>query len=214
MVMRIAAAAAISLFATCLTGCASVSTNLQAYADREAPAHSIQSIAALVVAPAPFVLAVQSSLADEGKKQGVVVVDALTILPPTRLYTDPEIKKALAAESIDAVLLFNVGNSVIQSEYAGTFFNGHAQSNSTVVGNSVQTSGTVTATATPITRQFRETDFTARLLDPTNGRVLWVGTGQISAKGRLALADSVSAGSSVQAIFADLKGKKLIGVRQ
>lgn len=48
--------------------------------------------------------------------------DALTILPPTRHYTNAEVRKALAERGVDGVLLITVADSGVVSQYAGTIF--------------------------------------------------------------------------------------------
>jgi hypothetical protein len=64
---------------------------MQGYADLERPPHPIQHIAAFA---GPALL---PALASEAKKQGVFLEDALSFLPPTRQYTEPEIRQAMAA---------------------------------------------------------------------------------------------------------------------
>jgi hypothetical protein len=60
-------------------------------------------------------------------------------------------------------------------------------------------SGTMVATATPVYSYRRQTSFTARLLEPTTGRNLWVENGQVRAGGLLFVGDGASAASSVGA---------------
>jgi hypothetical protein len=57
---------------------------------RERPAHPIQHIAAFA---GPALL---PALASEAKKQGVLLEDALSFLPPTRQYNEAEIRQAMA----------------------------------------------------------------------------------------------------------------------
>jgi hypothetical protein len=45
----------------------------------------------------------------------VLAEDALTILPPTRRYTDPEVRKALAERGVDGVLLITVADTGVVS---------------------------------------------------------------------------------------------------
>jgi hypothetical protein len=53
--------------------------------------------------------------------------------------------------------------------------------------------------------------FKARLVDPATSRNLWVGSGEVSAGGRLFVGNGSSASSSASAIFDDLRAKKIIG---
>jgi hypothetical protein len=61
------------------------------------------------------------------KKQGVLLEDALSFLPPTRQYTEPEIRQAMAAHGIDGVLVITLtGDTGAQQQYAGTVTTGNA----------------------------------------------------------------------------------------
>lgn len=206
-----------SLLSSCIT------TSMQGYADRSLPTQPIKHIATYVNAPTALASSFQSSVAGESAKLGIVAEDAYALLPPTRTYNDAEIRRVLAESSVDAVLIINVGDSGVVKEYAGTFFQGE-YSGSTVASGTVtrtgnfanvslngNSSGTMTGTSTPIHRYHRQTAFKARLVDPSSGRNLWVGSGDVSAGGLLFVGNGSSASSSVSAIFDDLKTKKIIG---
>ncbi len=204
-------------------------TTMQGYADRDLPANTVRHIAAYVAAPTPVASSMQASITNEAHNRGIWAEDALTILPPTRTYSDAEVHKVLAERGVDGVLLITVADSGVISQYAGTIFqstyNGTLQANGTVtqMGNTstVSLNGTTTGTsvgsATPTYRYSRHTQFSARLVDPKSGRNLWVGNGEVDTEGgrglisRLMVSDSVSSSSSVRAIFDDLQKKGLIG---
>jgi hypothetical protein len=204
-----------------LSGC--ITTAMQGYADRDLPARPIQRMAAYVVAPTALASSFQSSIAEEAAKRGVGAEDAYALLPPTRTYTDAEIRKVLAQSGVDAVLIINVGDTGVVKEYAGTFFQGQysgsSEASGTVIGSgnfsnvalTGNSSGTMTGMSTPMHRYSRQTMFKARLVDPTTARNLWVGSGEVSAGGRLFVGNGSSAASSVSAIFDDLRAKKIIG---
>src|ERR1039458_2193259 len=159
-----------------LSGC--VKTSMQGYADRDLPSRTIQHLAVYVAAPGPLASSMQSSVAEEARKRGVMAEDALTILPPTRTYTDAEIRKALAERGVDGVLLITVADSGVQTQYAVTIFqssyNGMSSVDGTItrMGNTSTlsangvSSGTMFGTATPTYRYSRRTEFSARLLEP------------------------------------------------
>lgn len=206
--------------AVLLSGC--ITTAMQGYADRDLPARPIQRVAAYVVAPTALASSFQSSIAEEAAKRGISAEDAFALLPPTRTYTDAEIRKVLAENGVDAVLIINVGDTGVVKEYAGTFFQGQYSGSTEVDGTVTRTgnfsnvslagntSGTMTGMSTPMHRYSRQTVFKARLVDPTTARNLWVGSGEVSAGGRLFVGNGSSASNSVSAIFDDLRTKKII----
>ena len=101
-----------------VAGC--VTTSMQGYADRVLPSQRLTHVAAVVSAPLPLAQSLQASLATEGAKNGVAVEDALTIFPPTRQYTNAEVKRELKDRGIDGVLVVNVADTGVMSHYAGT----------------------------------------------------------------------------------------------
>lgn len=211
----------------CFGGC--VNSSIQGYADRSLPSNSLRHLAVYVAAPGPLASSMQASVSEEAQKRGLYAEDALAILPPTRTYTDVEVRKALQERGVDGVLLISVADSGVVSQYAGTIFqsnsSGTVSADGTVtrMGNMSNVSmngtysGTSMGTATPTYRYSRQTSFSARLLDPKSARNLWVGNGEVSAGGgkgiigRLIVADGVSASRSISTIFDDLQKKGLIG---
>jgi len=217
--MRWCLAAALGMAFT-VGGC--VTTSMQGYADREPPSQPIAHVAALVTAPLPLAQSMQANLADEGAKLHVAVDDALTIFPPTRQYTDAEVKHELKERGIDGVLVVNVGDSGVMQQYLGTILSG-SYSGSTIGtatpntygGMSTATyqgtsTGNFGASATPIYRSSRQTTFSAKLLDALTGRILWVGNGQIDASGKLFVGIDTSASKAVGAILTDWQTKGIV----
>ncbi len=200
-----------------VAGC--VTTSMQGYADKDLPSQPIAHVAALIVAPLPLAQSMQASLAAEGAKAHVVIDDALMIFPPTRQYTDAEIKRELKDRGVDGVLIVNVGDTGVMQQYVGTVLSGSyngttsglATANtyggmSTISYQGVST-GSYTGAATPIYRQSRQTTFSAKLVEPVTGRTLWVGNGQIDASGKLFVGVDTSASKAAEAIFADWRTK-------
>jgi hypothetical protein len=204
-----------------LAGC--ITTSMQGYADRELPKKSIGHIVAYVAAPPPLAASIQSSIVSEAKSHGVFAEDALTILPPTRTYTNSEIQKALQASGVDGVLIVKVGDTGVIRQYAGTYFQSQSSGNTSLNGtmtnfggtSNIALSGTSTQTttgiSTPIYHYSRQTAFTSQLFEASSGRTLWVGNGQVSAGGLLFVGDGASASNSISAIFNDLQNKGLVG---
>jgi hypothetical protein len=209
------------LAAASLSGC--ITTSMQGYADRQLPARPVSRIVAYVAGPNTLVSSIQRSVAEEARKRGIAADDALNLFPPTRTYSNAEVQQGLTANGIDGVLVINVGDTGVQQQYAGTILSGQYQGssnasgtantfgNASTVSMSGTSSGTMTATATPIYRYGRQTSFNARLLEASTGRNLWVGNGQVNAGGLLFVGDGASSSSSVAAIFNDLQAKGIIG---
>jgi hypothetical protein len=217
--MRLYLVAALGL-ALALGGC--VTTSMQGYADKDLPSQPIAHVAALVTAPLPLAQSMQASLTDEGAKLHVTVDDALTIFPPTRQYTDAEVKRELKERGIDGVLVVNVGDSGVMQQYLGTLLSGSYSGSTTGMATvnayggmstaSYQgmSTGNFSATATPIYRSSRQTTFSAKLLDALTGRILWVGNGQIDASGKLFVGVDTSASKAVGAILTDWQSKGIV----
>ena len=70
--------------------------------------------------------------------------DALIILPPTRTYSDAEVRKALAERGVDGVLLITVADSGVISQYAGTIFQSTYSGTLTANGTATQMGNTST----------------------------------------------------------------------
>jgi hypothetical protein len=206
--------AALGAVVGALSLCACVTTSMQGYADRELPAQPVIHVAALVSAPLPLSESLQASIAEQAAKMGIVVDDARTIFPPTRQYTDAEIKRDLAAQGVGAVLVVTVGDSGVVREYAGTVFSGSYSGTATANFGGVTYGGTSTGFASPAYRFRRQTDFSARLIEVSSGRSLWVGTGQVSAGGALFVGNDTSATNAAASIFADMQAKGVIGAAQ
>jgi hypothetical protein len=212
---------ALALSALALSGC--ITASMQGYADRQLPERPVQRIAVLVSAPGTLGPSLQGNVSSEAKKRGIFAEDVLLLLPPTRTYSNTEVKGALSKDGIDAVLILNVGDSGVRKEYAGTLFTGSYSGswdgtgtatrfgNTTDISMSGTSHGTMSATATPIHRYSRQTAFQAKLIDVASGRTLWVGGGQVQAGGLLFVGDSASASKAASAIFEDMQSKGVIG---
>jgi len=196
---------------------------MQGYADREPPKARISRIAAYVAAPPQLAASIQSSLSTQARSRGITAEDALSILPPTRNYTNAEIQKILQSSGIDSVLIIKVGDTGIMRQYAGTYFEAQSTGDVSLIGTATRFGNTsdislngtstltTTGTSTPIYRYSRRTAFSAHLLEASSGRTLWVGNGQVNAGGLLFVGDGASASNSISAIFDDLSKKGLIG---
>jgi hypothetical protein len=187
---------------------------MQGYADLQPPPRPIQHIA--VIAPPALI----SALVNEASKRRLLLEDFNVVLPPTRQYTEAQVRKAMTDHGFDGVLAVDVmGDSGVQQRYAGTIVNssysGTFSGNAMIVGNMIYgtgtSSGTVTSTATPIYSYNRAITWQAGLSDPQTSRKFWVESGQTRAGGALFMSDATSASDAASAIFNDLEAKGLIG---
>ncbi len=214
---------AVVIVACCALNGGCVTSSMQGYADRELPRQTVQRVAVYIAAPGPLASQLHSSVQQEAATRGLSAQDMLAILPPTRTYSDAEMRQALVGSRVDAILVINVGDTGVVREYAGTFlsasysgssnYSGSAArtANSTDISLSGNSSGKIVGSATPMYRYNRQTNFAARLVDPRSGRNLWVGSGQVNAGGLLFVGDSTSANNTARTIFNDLDSKGLLG---
>jgi hypothetical protein len=210
----------LAIAALVLCGC--ITTSMQGYVDRVPPRHQIKNIAAVVAAPSALASSMQASIVEQARKYAIIAEDAHVLLPPTRIYSNAEVKNELVRDHVDAVLVLTVGDSGVRREYAGTMLFGSYSGSSSTTGLATnfgnmtsvslngRSSGTMTATAVPSYRYSRETAFQARLLDVSTGRALWIGTGQVKAGGLLFMGNGANADSTIVSIFDDLHRKGLI----
>jgi hypothetical protein len=161
------------------------------------------------------------ALASEAKNKGVLLEDALSFLPPTRQYTEAEIRQAMSARGVDGVLVITLtGDTGAQQQYAGTITTGNASAvGTTMYGGGMATtsvSASGTSVSTPVYRFSRAIAFEARLSDPQTSRKFWVGGGQTNSGGgglvgAISTSNGVNAASIASNIFNDLRAKELIG---
>ncbi|WP_316225462.1 hypothetical protein [Bradyrhizobium sp. SZCCHNS3052] len=170
---------AIPLAAIALSGC--ITTSMQGYADRQLPAKPIGRMVAYVSGPGPLVTSIQTNIAEEARKRGVVADDALMLFPPTRTYTNAEVQQGLARDAIEGVLVISVGDSGVQQQYAGTILSGQYTGTSSSIGivntfgntSTISMNGTssgmVVATAAPSVRPRSRPGFLRQAPDETFG---------------------------------------------
>jgi hypothetical protein len=189
-------AAYLGLAAIALSGCL---TDEIGDADRALPSRQVSRIVAYVAAPAALASSLQTSISSEARRRGLAADNALALFPLTRTYTDADIRQALAARGVDAVLIVNVGDSAVPRQYAGTILQ----------GRSVVSSASAAAVAS-VNGDPRPTTFTARLIEPATARHLWDGFGHVETGGYFSADDGTGPASAVAAIFDELQEKRII----
>src|ERR1700730_12546314 len=114
-------AACLALAAIALSACVTTATT---GVDGEVASRPGGRLVASVAGPGGLASSIQSGINIEARRRGLSAENALALLPPTRRYTDADIRQALADRGIDGVLVINVGDSGVPRQYAGTIFQG------------------------------------------------------------------------------------------
>jgi hypothetical protein len=189
-------AACLGFAAITLSGCLTAETG---DADRMLPPRQLNRLVAYVAGPASVASNLQMNISGEARRRGLVADNALALFPPTRSYTDADIRQALATRGIDGVLIINVGETSVPRQYAGTILQ----------GRSTASSATALAVAS-VNGYPRATTFTARLIEPATSRNLWDGFGHVETGGMFTDDDGSGAASAVAVIFDELQGKGIV----
>jgi hypothetical protein len=189
-------AACLALAAIALSACVTTATT---GVDSELASRPVSRLVAYVAGPGRLASSIQSSINIEARKRGLLADNALNLLPPTRRYTDADIRQALADRGIDGVLIINVGEASVPRQYAGTIFQGRSPVSSATM-----------AAVTSVNGYPHPTTFTARLLEPSTARNLWNGIGDVDTSGLFSADDGTGAASAVAAIFDELQQNGII----
>ncbi len=167
--------------------CSCTQTTIEGYADRELRSRALTHIVTYVSAPTSISNETQASLTAQAARHGVTHDNAFYIFPPTHSYSEQEIKRELASRGVDGVLLVRVGNTRVTKEYAGTLLGSL---------ESVSTRG--------------DSNFAAKLIEPSTGQLLWVGEGKVTESGLLIVGNRSGPASVAAAILDELQTKGLL----
>ncbi|SRR6266851_1858687 len=167
--------------------CSCTQTTIEGYADRELRSRALTHIVTYVSAPTSISNETQASLTAQAARHGVTHDNAFYIFPPTHSYSEQEIKRELASRGVDGVLLVRVGNTRVTKEYAGTLLGSI---------ESVSTRG--------------DSNFAAKLIEPSTGQLLWVGEGKVTESGLLIVGNRSGPASVATAILDELQTKGLL----
>jgi hypothetical protein len=189
-------AACLGLVAITLSGCLTSETG---DADRMLPPRQLNRLVAFVAGPAVVASNLQTSIGSEARRHGLVADNALALFPPTRNYTDADIRQALTARGVDGVLIINVGDAGVPRQYAGTILQGRS------VVSSASASAVDSVNGYP-----RATTFTARLIEPATSRNLWDGFGHVDTGGLFSADDGSGAASAIAGIFDELQERGIV----
>lgn len=167
--------------------CSCTQTTIEGYADREFRSRALTHIVTYISGPTSISNEAQASLTEQAAKHGVIHDNAFFVLPPTHSYSEQEIKRELASRGVDGVLLIRVGNTRVIKEYAGTLLGSL---------ESVSTRG--------------DSNFAAKLIEPSTGQILWVGEGKVTVSGLLIVGNRSGPTSVATAILDELQTKGLL----
>jgi hypothetical protein len=167
--------------------CSCTQTTIEGYADRQLGSRALTHIVTYISGPISISNEAQVSLTAQAAKHGVILDNAFYILPPTHSYSEQEIKRELASRGVDGVLLVRVGNTRVTKEYAGTLLGSL---------ESVSTRG--------------DSNFAAKLIEPSTGQLLWVGEGKVTESGLLIVGNRSGPASVATAILDELQTKGLL----
>ena len=167
--------------------CSCTQTTIEGSADRESRSRTLTHIVTYISGPTSISNEAQVSLTAQAAKHGVILDNAFYIFPPTHAYSDQEIKRGLASRGVDGVLLVRMGNARVTKEYAGTLFSSLEQ---------VSTRG--------------DSNFAAKLIEPSTGQLLWVGEGKVTESGLVIVGNRSGPMSVAVAILDELQTKGLL----
>lgn len=110
-------------------------------------------------------------------KYNVKVSSGYDILPPTRQYTEIELKKILAKNSIDSVLILTVTDSGYKTSKYTTYQPYQTQGNISQTGTN-QYQYQSTTSGGPRTETYNKPYLSVKteIVDPVNGKTKWVAT--------------------------------------
>jgi hypothetical protein len=183
-----------------LSGCGSAL--LQSETSPQLSPRPVKAIGAYVAGPNSLAGSFQANIAIQGTRHGLTTDNISALFPPTRAYTDAEIRQGLAARSIDSVMIIRIGDAPGQRQYAGTILQ----------ERSVGSGGPTAAAIAAVNGNPNPSTFSARLVDVASGRKLWDGgEGQIASGAYSLFANGATVEDAVAALFDDLQDKGMIG---
>lgn len=182
--------------------CGCVTTEIRDYSDTEHAAQRTRSTAVIAeTSDVGLAEAIEQGLQTDLAQHGVRTVRMQTLLPPTRAYTDKEVKNKLSRQGIDTVLAVHVLDSSESSQIIGLYSSGNAHVNTygTAYGIGNMAYGnaysniSMNTTTTPIRKFKRHTVAQTQLTDVASGQVVWRGQLETNAGGALFMSDSATA---------------------
>ena len=188
----------LALIAMALSGCGSAL--LQSETSPQLSPRPVRAIGAYVAGPNSLAASFQANIAVEATRHGLTADNVSALFPPTRAYTNAEIRQGLAARSIDSVMIIRIGDAPGQRQYAGTILQ----------ERSVGSGGPTAAAIAAVNGNPNPSTFSARLVDVASGRKLWDGEGQIASGAYSLFANGTTVEDAVATLFDDLQDKGMI----
>jgi hypothetical protein len=212
------------LFSSLLVTSGCVTTQVKGYTDSKYRGAIIGSVAVLANSQdVGLSEAIESGLESSLKQYGVRTVRSQTILPPTRAYTEQEIRDSLTGNGIAALLIVNIAGSETSSETIG--YNTFGTATATTYGsayatgyNSAYYSGSTGITGSSQTyavkRFDRNTIASSTLYDVQTGDVMWTSNSETKAGGALYMSDDTTGGDLAESIVKSLAESGHFGVKK
>jgi len=160
---------------------------------------------------------IEARMIDKLAGFGVAGVKERDLLPPTREWTPEARAEILKKNGIDSSLIVAVGESsasirkIGTQTFANTNVNGTLNATSTRTGpNTVSTNGTVRGTASTNATSYdliaanSKADFSAVLIDVSNGRIAWSADITTKAAGTLFVSEKGDAKAAVKGVIEGL----------
>jgi len=146
----------------------------------------------------------------------------ITVLPPTRPYTNDEVIARIAQSGADAVLVLSLLADNADSRYIGTYTNSETTGSSAssgsvnLYGNTAYWSGATTASSsttsvsTPMYSYSREVRGALTLFESASGNVAWSGQIRTSGQGMFTVTDDEFIRSMTSRIAKDIRTARLV----
>jgi len=143
-------------------------------------------------------------------KKGVKVSSYLDLFPPTRQWSSDESKARIEQYGVDSVLVITPGMSTkqviptMQNTFSNTTLNGTAQQTSP---NSARFNGNAQTNSTTYNTNYAKSkaEFSAILLDPSNGKTAWMADIVVKAGGTFFVSEKGDAKGAVKTILKALE---------
>jgi len=205
-----------AMFIIILIAAGCIKTQVRSYTDTKYTSYQIESVAILTISKdIGLSSAIEDSLSKMFTEANVVSVKSRDILPPTRGYSEEEIRNAFLSRGITSLIVVYVGGSSQTSQVIGqqTFGRAYTTASGSAysLGNNAYGNATATTTSSessfPIVGHKRDTIADTKLYDIASGNVIWTAQSETEAGGSLFMSDTTTGNNLANKIGESLKSK-------